>query len=100
MDFMKVAGVDDLKDGEGKVCQANGKQIALFKHGGNFFALDNTCLHRGGPLGEGMLDGDSVVCPWHGWQYDLKTGVSNMNPALKVAVFETKIQGKDVLVKV
>lgn len=97
MALVKVAEAADLKDGQGKVVQANGKTIALFKQGGQFYALDNTCLHRGGPLGEGELDGEVVTCPWHGWQYNIKTGIS---PSAKVQTYPVKVQGQDVLVQV
>ena len=60
MSFVEVAKVKDVKEGEGKVVSANGKEIALFNVDGQIFATTNTCLHKGGPLGEGMLD-DSVV---------------------------------------
>lgn len=100
MGFEKVASVSDLKDGQSKVVQAGGKTIALFKQDGSFFAIDNTCIHQGGPLGEGSLDGKVVTCPWHAWQYDITTGVSPVNPAAKVPCYKVKVEGNDVLVEV
>ena len=47
----------------------NGRHVALFRLGDEFFAIDNLCLHRGGPLCEGFIDNDVVTCPWHGWSY-------------------------------
>ncbi len=61
--FIKVAKVADVPEGSGKLVEAGGKQIALFNAGGKFFAIDNACKHRGGPLAEGDLDGTTVVCP-------------------------------------
>ena len=62
--MLKVAQTTDLSPGMGKVIQADGRSIALFNVEGTFFAIDNTCTHRGGPLGEGELSGDTVECPY------------------------------------
>ena len=63
---VKVAQTSDLSPGASKVVQADGRSIALFNVEGTFYAMDNNCTHRGGPLGEGELSGDTVECPWHG----------------------------------
>jgi nitrite reductase (NADH) small subunit len=98
--FVKVASVADVPAGTGKVCDAQGKQIALFNAGGKFYAIDNTCKHRGGPLGEGELDGTTVICPWHGWEYDITTG-SNLDDAnVKLGCYPVKVEGNDVMVEV
>lgn len=68
--FVKVGRRGDIGEGTGKSVEVGGKEIALFNSGGNFYAIDNVCLHRGGPLGEGELEGTIVTCPWHGRQYD------------------------------
>jgi nitrite reductase/ring-hydroxylating ferredoxin subunit len=96
--FVKAAKVTDLKPGDGKVVEVGGKTLALFNVDGKFYCIDNTCLHRGGPLGEGFLDGTTVTCPWHGWQYDLTSGQGKTNPAAKMATYEVKVEGDDVLV--
>lgn len=96
--FVKVADVAEIAPGTGKCVQANGKEIALFNVGGTFYAIDNTCLHRGGPLGEGELDGTIVTCPWHAWQYDVRTGVNTMDESEKVEPYEVKVEGGSVLV--
>ena len=64
--FIKVAKVAEVPEGSGKLVEAGGKQIALFNAGGKFYAIDNACKHRGGPLAEGELDGTTMTCPWHG----------------------------------
>jgi len=99
MDFVTVAKVSDVKEGEGKVVEANGKTIALFNVDGKFYAIDNTCKHKGGPLGEGVCDGNIVTCPWHGWKYDVTTGVSPVNPQVKMDTFEVQVEGEEVKVK-
>jgi nitrite reductase (NADH) small subunit len=94
--FVSVAKVNDVPPGQGKTVQVAGKNIALFNVDGSFYAVDDTCLHRGGPLGEGELTGHLVTCPWHGWKYDVRTGISITNPAAKVNCYETKIEGEDL----
>ena len=86
--LMKVTQVSDLPPGEGKVVEVEGQPIALFNVDGTFHAIHNTCLHRGGPLGEGDLEGAVVTCPWHGWQYDVTNGNKVRNPDVKVASFK------------
>ena len=98
--FVRVAGTNDLKPGENKVVNVNGTDVGLFNVDGEFFAINNTCLHRGGPLGEGFLEGDVVTCPWHGWRYNVKTGTNVMIPTAKVANYQVKVEGDDVLVAV
>ncbi len=99
MAWIKVAKITEMRDGEARVVEANGTQVALFKVGGNFYATDNTCIHRGGPLGQGSLSGEVVTCPWHGWQYNVKTGV-NVSGMQGVKAFKVKIEGENVLVEV
>ncbi|HLD85655.1 MAG TPA: non-heme iron oxygenase ferredoxin subunit [archaeon] len=100
MPFVRVAAVNEIKPGEGKVLDASGREIALFNIDGNFHAIDNICPHRGGPLGEGMLDGCVVACPLHGWRFNVETGSSVMPPGLKQMCFAVKIEGNDILVEV
>ena len=64
--FVKVAKTGDIAPGEGKMVETGGKRIAIFNIDGTFFAIDDTCTHRGGPLSEGMVVGTEVTCPWHG----------------------------------
>lgn len=99
-EFIKVAEMNDLEEGQVVRVDANGVEVALIKHGGKFFALDNTCVHMGGPLGEGVLEDANVVCPWHGWRYDVRTGRCINMPNAHVKAYEVKVEGKDVLVKV
>jgi nitrite reductase/ring-hydroxylating ferredoxin subunit len=98
--FVKVAEAADVPPGTGKCVEANGKQVALFNVDGTFHAIDNTCLHRGGPLGDGELEGTVVTCPWHGWQYDVVTGANTMDDSERVERYEVKVEGSAVLVAV
>ena len=67
---------------------------------GAYSAMDNVCLHRGGPLGQGMIENGKVVCPWHGWEWDPKTGEASHNSSAKVAVYPLKLENGDVLIEV
>ncbi len=97
-DFIRVTGTADVNPGHGIVAEVNGKTLAIFNVDGNFHAIDNTCLHRGGPLGEGDVEGQVVTCPWHGWQYNVVTGACVNNPAAKVECYQVKVEGTDVKV--
>lgn len=99
-EFQKAANVSDVPPGKGKAVIVGAKKIALFNVDGKFYAIDNTCLHRGGPLGEGPLSGTTVTCPWHGWQYDVTTGASTANPSVKVAAYPVRVEGQEVQVQV
>jgi len=98
--LVKVAKTTDLAPGQGKTVEANGREIALFNVGGTFYAIDNTCKHRGGSLGEGELDGTVVTCPLHAWTYDVSSGECFDDPACAIDRFAVKIEGDDVLVEV
>jgi nitrite reductase (NADH) small subunit len=96
--YVKVAKVNEMPAGTAREFQADGKVIALFNVDGKFYATDNVCLHRGGPLGQGPLEGETVTCPWHGWQYNVTTGEAVFNDQVKVQTFEVKVEGDDIVV--
>lgn len=97
-EFFKIANVSDLLAGQSMVIEVAGRSIAVFNVSGQFYALDNTCMHRGGPLGEGFVDRNNltVQCPWHGWTYSLMNGASPSNSMAKVETFEVKIEGEEI----
>ncbi len=97
-EFVKVASTDEVGPGSCKTFDVSGSRIALFNVAGKFYAMDDTCAHRGGPLGEGSLDGAIVTCPWHGWQYDVSSGACQTNPRVQMVCYEVRVEDK--LVKV
>ena len=98
-EFVKLCSKSELPAAdEAKEIPCGAKTVCVANVAGTLSALDNVCLHRGGPLGQGMIDGNKLVCPWHGWQYDPKTGAVAHNPSMKVAVYPIKVEGDDVLV--
>jgi len=98
--FVKAVKKGEIAEGSGKICEIEGKAIAVFNVGGKFYALDNTCRHQGGPLGEGFLDGKEVTCPWHAWVYNIETGACLSESDVKLATYPLKIEGDDILVEV
>lgn len=99
MPFVKLAPKSELPAaGEAKELLCAGKVICVANVNGALSALDNICLHRGGPLGQGFLEGDKIVCPWHGWQFDTATGQVGHNPASRTTVYPLKVEGDDVWV--
>jgi nitrite reductase/ring-hydroxylating ferredoxin subunit len=86
-------------EGEVKSFVAGAREVCVARVDGELLALDNECPHRGGPLGGGVVEGSRIVCPWHGWTFDLRTGQSAMNPAAKIAAYAIKIEGDEVYVE-
>ena len=86
--------------GEAREFSCGGKTICVANVNGEISAIDNICLHRGGPLGQGAIENGKVVCPWHGWQWDPKTGEAGHNPNAKLAMYAIKVENGDVMVEV
>lgn len=101
MTEIKIGKITDIKEGGAKVINVSGKTLALFNINGGFFAVDNACLHKGGPLGEGELDGSVVTCPLHGWKYDVTSGFC-VFPAthLKVNSYKVSVKGEEIFVEI
>ena len=70
---------DRLLDGEAIEVVSGDQILALFRHEGRLYALDGMCAHQGGPLAEGTVAHGCVTCPWHGWQYELESGIQTVN---------------------
>lgn len=99
--FHKVIEVNELAPGSGKVVEVSGQRIALFNIGGTFYAIGDTCTHRGGPLSEGTLEGTTITCPWHGAEFDVTTGKNLAPPAPKeVPSYEVRVEGQEVQVEI
>ena len=99
--FIKVATTDDLADQQAKLVELEGQKIALFRVGEAFYALSDTCTHRGGPLSEGTVEGSEVTCPWHGAKYDIRTGTVLGPPAPQgVRSYPVRVTGADIEIEV
>lgn len=98
-DFVSVGATTDFVAGRGKMVTVNGRHVAVFRIGDEFFALDNMCLHRGGPLCDGPIENNVVTCPWHGWSYEIKTGTMVQDPRVGVSKHEVRIDGDRLSVR-
>lgn len=100
MAFVKVAAVGEIPAGEIRELQVGEKAVAVAHVNGKFFAMNGVCPHRGGPLGEGSMEGNVVTCPWHGWQFDVTTGKSCLSAEVEVREYPIEVRGDELYVDV
>src|ERR1700756_1865838 len=99
--FIKLTTQSELPpNNEAKEFPCGDKMICVANVNGTITAMDNVCLHRGGPLGQGLVEKGKIVCPWHGWVWDPKTGQAVHNPDARLAVYPLKIENGEVLIEV
>ena len=98
--FVHVADVSDIPPGTARVVAVQKVEVALFNLEGAIYAIDNMCQHAGGPLGEGKIKDDVVICPWHGYRYHIKTGQYVKNQAMSVACYQVKVEDGKISVSV
>jgi len=110
-----VGPASEFDDEARKIVSAGGREVVVFRRDGRFYAFENRCLHQGGPVGEGILIGKveavlgadqsylgerfsdretHLVCPWHGWEYDIETGACAGDPGRRLRAFRT-VQRED-----
>jgi len=100
-EFVKVARTDEIPDGQAKLVEINGNEIAIFNVQGSFHAIENTSKHVGGPLCEGEIEGTEVTCPWHGAVFDVTSGQVLGPPAAQdVNRYSVRVDGPDIEVEV
>jgi nitrite reductase/ring-hydroxylating ferredoxin subunit len=99
-EFVRAIAASDLAPGQCTEATVGETPVAIYNVAGTFYATSNTCLHRGGPLGQGLLEGRAVMCPWHAWSWDVTTGENVANGDLKIPTYEVKEEGGEVFVKV
>jgi 3-phenylpropionate/trans-cinnamate dioxygenase ferredoxin component len=98
-DFIKVAELNDLEDGELMAVEVDGEPVCLAKVDGTVYAFTDDCTHIGGPLNEGELDGEVLTCPWHGAQFDVRTGKVLRGPARQdIQTYPVRMDGASILV--
>ena len=100
--FQKALRKSELPAGKARCVEIQGRRIAVFNVGGSFLAIDDGCTHAEASLAEGsVIDGCTVECPWHGAQFDLKTGAAKTLPAVEpVKSYRTRVTGEDVEVEI
>jgi nitrite reductase (NADH) small subunit len=96
MPFMTIARVEEIEDGQALVVQLGTEEIAVFNIGGVIHAVENCCPHMGGPLAEGIVQGHSVICPWHAWSFDLKDGACETVPGADIRRYEVRVLNGEI----
>jgi len=99
-EFRAVCRAEALTPGCARLVEAAGRELALFNVDGAFHAMENTCLHAGGPLHEGTLRGHVVICPWHQWEFDVTDGSCDLNPTTSLDTFEVRVRDGMVEIRV
>jgi nitrite reductase (NADH) small subunit len=99
-EFRNIGRVEDIPPGMIRPFTVDEQEIAVANVGGEFFATQQHCLHLNGPLGEGRLEGTTLSCPWHGWQYDVTTGKNEFDHAIQLKTFEVKVEGGEIKVAI
>jgi nitrite reductase/ring-hydroxylating ferredoxin subunit len=100
MPFVKVGELSALAPGQVMEAEVNGAVYAICNVDGSITALDGICPHAGGPLGQGNIEDGRVICPWHAWEYDCRTGKNDYDESLTLAQFPVKIDNGDILIDV
>ena len=98
--FARAARLGDVPPGTGCRVQVAGNWVAIFNVDGTIHAIDDRCMHQGGPLGKGKLKGCVVRCPWHMWGFDVRTGRCLENEELSVARHPVEIDGDEIRIEV
>lgn len=98
-DYVRIASISELPaEGEAREFECGSRTLCVARVNGALSAMDNVCIHRGGPLGQGVVMDGKIICPWHGWEFDPKTGKASQGRDMGVSVYDLKIEGEDVLV--
>jgi nitrite reductase/ring-hydroxylating ferredoxin subunit len=99
--LVAVARVEDLPEGRGATVELpGGKELALYNVGGQFYAVENFCPHRGAPLAEGRIHGHAVECDWHGWRFDLRSGACLTHTSEPVETYEVFVEDNWIKIRV
>ena len=97
--FVKVGRVSEIPDGRPEIFDVDDRKIAVYRIEGGYYAIDDICTHDGGPLAEGEVEGDVVICPRHGARFSIKTGAALTFPAVSpVDTYPVRVEGEDLLV--
>ncbi len=98
--WVRIGSKTELPEpGEAREFPVGDKVLCIANADGSFSAMDNICRHHGGPLGQGVVMEGKVICPWHGWEYDVRTGACKFGEEFTVPVYSMKVAGDDVLVE-
>jgi nitrite reductase (NADH) small subunit len=96
--FVRVARRRDVSNGPATIVRAGRYEVAIFDVGGELRAYENCCPHQGGPIGEGIVEGETVTCPWHAWSFDLRDGKMTLGDFAALRRFEVRVEGDAICV--
>jgi nitrite reductase (NADH) small subunit/3-phenylpropionate/trans-cinnamate dioxygenase ferredoxin subunit len=99
-EFITVAKVGDIPEGQGVAYPVNGRMVAVFNDQGNYFAIDDFCPHMGASLAGGWLEKGIVTCPWHAWRFCVHDGQWCDNPRIKISAFPVRVVEGEIQVQV
>jgi nitrite reductase (NADH) small subunit len=99
-DFVTVARVGEIHEGQAQAFAVNGRMVAVFLHQGKYFAIDDFCPHMGASLAGGHMEAGVVTCPWHAWRFSICDGTWCDNPRIKIDSFEVRVEGDQIQVLV
>lgn len=96
--MVRVARASDVPPGGAAVVRVGRYEVAIFDLGGEYVAYENACPHQGGPIGEGWIEDGTVICPWHAWCFDLRTGTLTIGDFARLRRFELRLEGGEIFV--
>ncbi len=99
-EFEIVGKVSDFEEGQGRAVPVDGRMVAVFRTGDEWYAIDDLCPHMGASLAEGYVEDHTVTCPWHAWQFDVCTGTAIFDPQFQLETFAVHLEGDELLVEV
>ncbi len=99
LDFVTVAKVGDIPEGQGLAYEVAGRMVAVFNDSGEYFAIDDFCPHMGASLAGGYMEKGEVACPWHAWRFSIRDGSWLDNPKIRVDCFEVRVVNNEIQVK-
>jgi nitrite reductase (NADH) small subunit/3-phenylpropionate/trans-cinnamate dioxygenase ferredoxin subunit len=100
--FHAVARVGEIPEGQGRAFEIEGRMIAVFQDGGQYYAIDDTCPHQGAPLADGIVFDRTVTCTWHGWRFSLEDGcwLDSRKSKIRVGTYPVRVVGDEIQVAV
>jgi nitrite reductase (NADH) small subunit len=98
-EFVAVARVEEIPEGQLKAVRVGDEEIAVAHCNGGYYAVQQHCLHLQGPLSEGELEGCVLTCPWHGWQYDVRSGKNEFDLAIQLKTYDVQVEDGEVRVR-
>jgi|SRR5581483_1686823 len=98
--FRTVCQVSDIAEGQARAFEVNGKLVAVFCDGGQYFAIDDVCPHMGASLSEGLVEQGIVTCPWHGWRFRLCDGAWADSPRVKTGSYPVRVENNAIQIQI